>query len=319
MRIIAIAHGYPPHHNAGAEWMLHEMLKHLVKKGHFCEVLLKTEGYEFEGVKITEDKFDNLKKSISEADLIISPLKQAGRALNVAEFYGKPFVQIIHNSNYYDILKCKHKAKEQGGFIYVVYNSEFTKKDMNYPNPGVVVHPPIDPDRYKTLRKGKKITLINLFERKGGKFFNDLINALPDHEFLGVEGGYGYQEKSDRDNVIYLGNTADHKKIYSQTRLLLMPSLYESYGRTAIEAMVSGIPVICAPTPGLKESCGDAAVFCDLDLNKWIWEIKKFDDPEYYKAMSKKCSDRAKEVTKGALKELDNFEKFLHNIVDKKI
>lgn len=319
MNILALVHGYPTMQNAGAEWMLHEMMKFLKEKGHKVQVLVHADiaSYDIDGVSVSKDR--DVKKAVLQADLVISHLKQAGRSLNLCEFYKKPYVQVIHNCNYYDILNVKHKPKGADRFVYAIYNSEYTKKEMNYKCPSIIVHPFVDPKRYKT-KKGKKITLINLFERKGGKFFNDLIKLLPDYEFLGVKGGYGTQEMSDLPNVTYLDNTPDAKKIYSQTRILLMPSIYESYGRTGIEAFCSGIPVIAAPTPGLKESLGDAGIFCKLDSPlKWIEAIKSLDDEEHYKEVSKECLARSVNVEKEVLAELKKMELFFEDIILKRV
>jgi len=101
---------------------------------------------------------------------------------------------------------------------------------------------------------------------------------------------------------------------------LLMPSLYESYGRTAVEALVSGIPVIASPTPGLKESLGDAGIFCDAEKpEQWVEAIKSLDDPETYKAQSKKCIERFKVIKAETEKELKGFEDFLFDIYERKI
>ena len=313
MKITAIVHGYPPEHNAGAEWMLHEMLKYLVSRGHDVEVMMPdVTPYTFEGVKVNKD--NAIRKAVDTSDVVISHLKQAGRALNLCEYYNTPFVQIIHNSNYYTILKIKNRPKGNGRFAYVIYNSLFTKDDMNYPNPGIVVRPPVDIKRYKT-KPGEKITLINLFDRKGGKFFHELAALMLDYNFLGVEGDYGTQEKGTLKNVSYMANTPDAKKIYSKTRILLMPSIYESYGRTAVEAMCSGIPVIAAPTPGLRESLGDAGIFCKLESPlSWIEAIKELDDEKAYKEASLKCLKRSKEIEKIKEKDLIGMDKFLNEI-----
>jgi len=317
MKITALLHGYPPYHNAGAEWMLHEMLKFLNKK-HEVEVMMPdVTPYEFEGIKVNKD--NAVRKAVDTSDIVISHLKQSGRALNLCEYYKTPYVQVIHNYNYYSILKAKNRPKGQGRFAYVIYNSDFTRYDMNYPNPGIVVHPPVESKRYKT-KPGDKITLINLFERKGGKFFHELAKLMPDYEFLGVEGGYGDQEKDKLKNVSYMANTPDAKKIYSKTRILLMPSLYESYGRTAVEAMCSGIPVIAAPTPGLRELLGDAGIFCKLESPlSWIEAIKELDDEKKYKEASDKCLKRSKEIEKSVDSEMKNMEKFFNDIISNKL
>lgn len=43
---------------------------------------------------------------------------------------------------------------------------------------------------------------------------------------------------------------------------LVLPSVHEGFGLTALEAMAAGVPVIAARSPGLTETCGDAALYC---------------------------------------------------------
>jgi glycosyltransferase involved in cell wall biosynthesis len=44
---------------------------------------------------------------------------------------------------------------------------------------------------------------------------------------------------------------------------LVHPSLHEGFGLTPLEAMYAGVPVIAARSPGLTETCADAALYFD--------------------------------------------------------
>jgi hypothetical protein len=74
-----------------------------------------------------------------------------------------------------------------------------------------------------------------------------------------------------------------------------MPSSAETWGRTATEALCSGIPVIANPTNGLKENLGDAGLYVDRNaINDWVALIQKLkDDSDYYNAVSAKCKERS--------------------------
>jgi glycosyltransferase involved in cell wall biosynthesis len=134
---------------------------------------------------------------------------------------------------------------------------------------------------------------------KGGKLLVEIARRMPDVEFLGVKGAYNKQYTTKGiQNLTYMDQTPYIKSVYGKTDILLMPSKEESWGRTAIEAMSSGIPVIAHPTPGLLESCGEAGIFCDRDdINAWIDAIRRLKtDKEYYNSVSEKCRARAKEL-----------------------
>jgi glycosyltransferase involved in cell wall biosynthesis len=98
-----------------------------------------------------------------------------------------------------------------------------------------------------------------------------------------------------------------------------MPSQYESYGRTAVEALASGIPVIAAPTPGLKESLNGSGIFCNLNLDEWVGAIKELDNNVKYKEASDRALKRFAEIQLQSERELDEMEHFIMDIYNKRI
>jgi glycosyltransferase involved in cell wall biosynthesis/GT2 family glycosyltransferase len=63
----------------------------------------------------------------------------------------------------------------------------------------------------------------------------------------------------------YLGRVSDAelKALYQGAACFIFPSLYEGFGLPAVEAMASGCPVLSSSAPGLRETCGDAALYFD--------------------------------------------------------
>jgi glycosyltransferase involved in cell wall biosynthesis len=55
----------------------------------------------------------------------------------------------------------------------------------------------------------------------------------------------------------------DLRRLLGGAAALVHPALYEGFGLTALEAMSAGVAVIAARSPGLAETCGDAALYVD--------------------------------------------------------
>jgi glycosyltransferase involved in cell wall biosynthesis len=188
---------------------------------------------------------------------------------------------------------------------------------MDYPNNNIVLPPPCD---YRKWDDGldhydaKYITLVNHNVNKGGNVLIRLAKLMPDRKFLAVAGSYDTQVM-DRTlpNVKYMPQTQDMKAVYRDSRIVIMPSQYESYGLVFNEAGASGIPVLMHPTDGLKENAGDAGIYCDRGREEeWVEAIKKLDDKKYYKEVSDKVRARTRE--QDPYKNLEQFESFVHGV-----
>jgi glycosyltransferase involved in cell wall biosynthesis len=103
------------------------------------------------------------------------------------------------------------------------------------------------------------VTLINPCRLKGLDIFAALARALPDVAFAAVPtwGTTPSDLETLRaiENVQILEPSNDIDRIFEQTRVLLMPSLWlECFGLTAVEAQLRSIPVIASDVGGLPEA-----------------------------------------------------------------
>lgn len=322
MRVLTLAHRYVPVHCAGAETMLHSMLRALAQRGHDVQVVLSAQGgqpYELDGVKVApfvskRDVFAHL----PHADVLISHLMNTPRATFLGGWNGVPVVLIHHNT--FEVTK-RALLTPQARVDLVVANSQWMADDLHAwfaardipPPKTVIVRPLADPGEYATT-PGDRVTLVNLRQMdrdpgtgstmgKGAEVFWALAERMPNTRFLGVRGAYGTQMIRDLPNVEVLEHVAHdamRDKVFARTRVLLMPSSYESWGRVGVEAMASGIPVIAHPTPGLRESLGDAGIFLDRDdTDGWCRALRTLAMPGPYKAASRRALARAGELAPG--------------------
>lgn len=282
--------------------MVLAMLRALVERGHEVDVLLSqkhpeiTADYEMHGIRVhrhrgKEDPF----QFFPATDVMVTHLENTPRAAALGESFKIPLVKVVHNTF------SATRGQLQRGISLAVYNSrwmadEFSDVDVE----SLVVRPPVAAADYET-KPGDAITLINLYEPKGPKTFYALAERFPDLPFLAVHGAYGKQEiRKDLPNVEHVQHIDGDRmrdQVYARTRILLVPSEYESWGRVGVEAFCSGIPVIAHPTPGLTESLGTAGIFANRrDIDAWEQAINGLLKPRNYSAASRKAKARAAEL-----------------------
>ena len=295
-------HRYPPEHNAGAEWMLHETLLYLREAGWDVQVLAtqQRERATFEGVDVTPGPNGrDARKWYGWCDVALTHLDATRLACTWAWRGARPLVHLVHN----DAQLHHHEVKSHEAQL-VVHNSEWVSASYRaFAAPSIIVRPPVDPHRVSAPR-GDRVTLVNLHEEKGAMLFWRLALTNPGRPFLAVRGGYGHQIVMSPPpmSVDIIDNTPAMRDVYARTRVLVVPSSYESWGRVAVEAAASGIPIIASRTPGLVEcmtspTFGECAIFADAArLDEWRAALDRLDDSEEYAHWSALASRRAEEL-----------------------
>jgi len=292
MKIFIHAHYYLPKTLAGAEKFLHEIAKYLLAHGHKVIVSIDDDGeYEYEGVTVVTNRTD-VSHHYLWADAVITHLNYAGTAIDLGRRLDRPVFHLLHNND------PAHELFESPPNNFIIYNSEYLRTELMLSLPSIVARPPIDYDYWRNSIDhyyAEYITLVNVCKEKGGAFLQRLANAMPNYKFLGVKGGYNDQviQNNQHRNIQFLPQQHDMRMVYYGTRIIIMPSAYESWGMVASEAMASGIPVVCSDTPGLRENCGNAAIYCEpvrppaylTFMQSYREAIESLADRDYYNEM----------------------------------
>lgn len=297
-----------------------------------------------------------LRETASECDLMLTHLDLTSLAMQLALAVRKPLAHFVHNDaqlTFWRVIPLKAQliifnSEWIANSPKDWYGSGDPDKATLWPGHSVTVHPVVEPEHYRCER-GDSITLVNPTNGKGQATFYDLAQRMPERQFITAQGGYGYQVScpsrslspharigtadyvnhtfyndvgSEQNcfglpNVTHLKNDPDIRNVFRRTRVLLMPSDYESYGRVGVEAACAGIPTIAHPTPGLKEAFGDAAIFCDReDVDSWEKEIDRlFTDEVYYRERSSKALALADSLQPES--EFDRLEQALIETVER--
>lgn len=317
MKILTIdENGWP--FRGGHEVMNHRLLTRLVEAGHECRMVCGTKGESvvdgIEFIRLEKSDFqkwdnpDDLPARAAEVprlmemqgwirdfkpDVVFVGGFWLGSAIKAAKRERVPVALLRH-------MKIGH-LKAAAPADLMIYDSYYVQNESTHKGRHSVVHPPSqwpvkEPRASEWAGKGC-LTQLNLNFMKGVHLFHALAKALPDRRFIGVEGGWGKQERYPKPNIRYATkNRFPLEKVLEEwTSVLLMPSKYESFGLVALEAQCFGIPVVATDIPGIREALGSGAIFCDhLNVKQWVEAVRRLEDPAEYRRFSELAIANAK-------------------------
>lgn len=307
MRVAAFVHFSLPHRNCGSEVVLHELMKAAQQAGHETKVWCTHSDAErmWRGTK-PPTEFDGI------------TIERVGNPLQVQQHIGKWKPQVIVTHHQHSMLAIKTARLVKARSVYLVhnamginrrplrgrpdlvlFNSDWVRdsliNEFGKPKSHLTFHPPLTPDRHMVESTGDAITLCNLNADKGAHLFYELAAKEKGRQFIGVVGGHGQQViRNNLPNVTIMDHHPDMRRVWAATRVLLMPSVQESYGLVAVEAGLNGIPTIAHPTDGLLENLGPGGLYADRDsVSEWRHHLEMLDIPEIYEGASDYACTRA--------------------------
>lgn len=152
-----------------------------------------------------------------------------------------------------------------------------------------VIPPVIQADNYIAGTSGDKVLFVNPTPIKGVELMFALAAQCPDIPFLVVESWN--LEPNWRDlcrrraqalgNIEWQAPTDDMRTVYARARVLLMPSVWEeSFGRTAVEAQLNGMPVLASNRGALPEIVGEGGLVLDphAPVEQWAAALRQLLD-----------------------------------------
>ena len=143
-----------------------------------------------------------------------------------------------------------------------------------------VIPPVVRPDDYLAAHTGSHVLYVNPMPIKGVEIMFALAAHCPDVQFLVVESWslepnwrqLCRHRAEALGNVTWQAPTDDMRAVYAQSRLLLMPSVWEeSFGRTVVEAQLNGLPVLASRRGALPQTVGAGGLLVDPHDSVAFW------------------------------------------------
>ena len=204
------------------------------------------------------------------------------------------------------------RIKENADLVITI--SEYSKKDFLQfaPNKKVeVIYPGVSEQFSGVANRSKKGYFLSMATIEPRKNIRMLIEAflesgLKNKLVLAGGAGWGSEEifdfaKKYRDKIEIIGfvKDTDLPKLLSGALALVYPSFYEGFGIPVLEAMTSGVPVICSNSSSLPEVGGEAPLYIDPNNNDSLKKalISVFNDKDLRKKMIVKGLRQAKKFS----------------------
>lgn len=210
----------------------------------------------------------------------------------------------------------------------VIANSQRVRADIlrHFPNTTaeiLVIHNAVDTnhfhpqlrDEYRKsmrsqlgLEEGAPVLLFvgSGFERKGVGPLLQVMAKLPASIRLVIVGKDTRQSHFEAESrrlgvasrVTFVGPQGDVRPYYGMADILVLPSLYDPFPNSVIEAMACAVPVIVSDGCGTLDIIDDKRFVLDaLDVDGWVSRIQEALDPPIYRALSQSSRRAAESLT----------------------
>lgn len=224
------------------------------------------------------------------ADVIVA---QSGRGLAPLALAsldtGRPTVLYLHNV---EISQLGGNLAADPSLLYLA-NSRFTAQRWQalFGIHCEVIPPVVSAPSYLAERSGDKVLFVNPHPMKGVERLFELAEACPELPFLVMESwdidpvwrSHCLRRVHRLGNIEWRSASRDMRQVYGQSRVLLMPSVWEeSFGRTAVEAQLNGLPVLASQRGALPElvGAGGATLAPDAPVSEWAAALRRLYDPD---------------------------------------
>lgn len=200
-----------------------------------------------------------------------------------------------------------------------IFGKYFRNKTKVVGNPVDVRKIQLLADESKLKDKSDIIFLGRLTPQKNPYFFlrvmNRIVKRIPNVQIAVVGDGElrsRFESKIEEyhleHNIKIYGFQPNPYGLLQNSKVLCMPSLWEGFGLSAVEALCLGIPVVCSGAGGLSDFIDDqCGMICGQNLNRYVDEIVKLLSNESYHSRKSHASQiRAAQIA--------NINTYMQNI-----
>lgn len=271
MKILVRLHSVPPQRWVGGELMTLKLAELLRERGHQVDIYRHMGGLEdivYKNFTVKSAAFLH-SRLISMYDVVITHPEIRHAITHEAAQHRIPYVAIVHNLNLPTVRSLQRLPPH-----LTVANSYYTASHLPAGlRKTVVVYPSLE-KRSSGVTNPCNAIQVNVSADKGAAIFERVAEAMPDHPFVAVLGGHGVQIPPNLPNVTVQPATGDMDTLYDHARVMLAPSLTETWGMAVGEAIMRGIPVVATPLPAFKECAGDAPIYAETAA-EWISSVSR--------------------------------------------
>ena len=256
-------------------------------------------------------------------DLVITQLDHSHGITELALSHGVRVALMVRTAEFHE-----YRWPQPRPGLKFISNSNFisTQLRQHLGFHSGVVYPIIQLADYRVKNApAGAITFVNPTPKKGVETALALAALLPHRHFLFVES-WRLEPSVKRELQNRLGSlpnvtlspwTCDMTEVYARTAILIVPSLWqEAFGRVALEAHASGIPVIARDIGGLSEVLQESGILVAPDAPPQVWadEIERlFADRSLYAARSAAASANASRPVFDPQAQMERFVSLVSN------